>query len=469
MAIMPGFLMSVINTIIPKYVTAVTFSNNKLLGITVNSAMKNKLKLGVTILGLGVAVQAATLQATSLQETIATAIASHPEVHAAKNQVLSREQEVRQAKSGYLPTLDVAAGIGREWTRSPGTGKNKVWLTREEASLSASQLVFDGFATRSEVRRQKARQSSAEHAVNSTAESIALRAAEVYLAVLTQAELMSLAEASLREHKSIHDQMVLRNESGVGSRADLDQIAARLALAEGNVVVAQANLLDSITNFYRVVGVMPEVAELTQPKLSGDLPASLEAAVEQAIEVHPTLGTANADVRATVAQYEASESPFWPDVRVEVDRAWNEDIDGVRGGNEDQVVALRMRYNLYRGGGDRARRKQTSYLIEEAKDVRNNTRRQVIEGIRLSWSAFQSINAQMPYLKKHVNAASSTKEAYVKQFNIGRRTLLDLLNTENEVVDSKRSLIRAQADEILAEYRVYNSMGLLLPKLGVTQ
>lgn len=404
--------------------------------------------------------------ATSLKEAVGIALSSHPEVSAAKHQVLSRQQEVRQARAGYLPSLDVAAGIGREWTQSPGTGQEQVTHTREEASVSGRQLVFDGFATRSEVRRQRARQKSAEYSVSTTKEGIALRTAEVYTAVITQTELMALAEASLRSHRSIHDQMVLRNESGVGSRADLDQITARLALAEGNVVVAQANLLDSITNYYRVAGVMPEVGTFRLPETMGDLPASLEAAVELALESHPTLGTANSDVAASVAQHEATESAFWPDLRIEVDRSWNEDIDGISGNNEDQVVALRMRYNLYRGGGDRARRKQTSFLIEEAKDVRNGTRRQVIEGLRLSWTALQSINAQMPYLQQHVKAAVSTKEAYVNQFNIGRRTLLDLLNTENEVVDAKRSLFRANADKVLAEYRVYNSIGVLLQKIG---
>lgn len=427
----------------------------------------NNLKFVVVLFALPTFILSNLAEAVSLKEAVGIALSSHPEVSAANNQVLSREQEVRQARAGYLPSLDVAAGIGREWTRSPGTGQNKVWLTREEASVSGSQLVFDGFATRSEVRRQRARHKSAEYSVATTKEGVALRTAEVYLGLITQTELMSLAESSLQSHRSIHDQMVLRNESGVGSRADLDQIAARLALAEGNVVVAQANLLDAITNYYRVTGVMPEVELLQLPEPMTDLPASLEAAVELALDVHPTLGTANSDVAASIAQYQATESSFWPDVRVEVDRSWNEDVDGVRGDNEDQVVALRMRYNLYRGGGDRARRKQTSFLIEESKDVRNGTRRQVIEGLRLSWSALQSISAQMPYLTQHVRAAESTKEAYVNQFNIGRRTLLDLLNTENEVVDAKRSLYRANADRVLAEYRVYNSIGTLLPKLGV--
>lgn len=428
--------------------------------------MKVKHLIGVIGLGLVTSV-GTTAQAQTIQEAIRTAINSHPEVSAAKHEVLAREQEIKGAKAGYLPTVDVAAGFGKEDTKSPTTGQQDVSLDRKETSISARQLVFDGFATRSEVKRQEARTQSARHEVESTSENIALRTAEVYLALLTQADLLKLAEASLQEHKSIYDQMTLRNQSGVGSRADLDQIAARLALAESNVVVAQANLMDAVTNYYRVTGVMPEVEALSMPSNNIDLPANLEDAVELALQSHPTLKTANADIDATTAQAEAAKAPFWPDVRLEADASWNEDTGGVVGEDERQVIALRMRYNLYRGGADKARRKQTHYLLEESKDVRNNTSRQVVEGLRLSWTAFESVSTQLQYLQAHVDAAQATKQAYINQFNIGRRTLLDLLNTENEVVDAKRNLIRASYNQKLAEYRIYNSMGLLLQKLAI--
>ncbi|MCV6620302.1 MAG: TolC family outer membrane protein [Cellvibrionaceae bacterium] len=428
--------------------------------------MKVKHLIGVIGLGLVTSV-GTTAQAQTIQEAIRTAINSHPEVSAAKHEVLAREQEIKGAKAGYLPTVDVAAGFGKEDTKSPTTGQQDVSLDRKETSISARQLVFDGFATRSEVKRQEARTQSARHEVESTSENIALRTAEVYLALLTQADLLKLAEASLQEHKSIYDQMTLRNQSGVGSRADLDQIAARLALAESNVVVAQANLMDAVTNYYRVTGVMPEVEALSMPSNNIDLPANLEDAVELALQSHPTLKTANADIDATIAQAEAAKAPFWPDVRLEADASWNEDTGGVVGEDERQVIALRMRYNLYRGGADKARRKQTHYLLEESKDVRNNTSRQVVEGLRLSWTAFESVSTQLQYLQAHVDAAQATKQAYINQFNIGRRTLLDLLNTENEVVDAKRNLIRASYNQKLAEYRIYNSMGLLLQKLAI--
>ncbi|MAZ86108.1 MAG: hydroxyalkanoic acid synthase [Cellvibrionaceae bacterium] len=407
--------------------------------------------------------------ALTLNETVKHTLETNPEVMAARHEYLARTEEVDIAKSGYLPSLDVAAGIGRQTLDAQSTGGEEKTLTRHESSIAARQMVFDGYATSEEVNRQLARMNSARYKAVEVEENTALRSAEVYLNLLRQNELLDLARETLYEHQNIHDQMVLRNKSGVGSKADLDQISARLALANSNMISAQSNLLDAQTNFFRVTGLQPQINEIEKPTIAQPIPASLELAEELAVEQHPTLKSALADVDSAVAQYEATESVFWPNLQIEADKRWDEDIDGVEGDSEDLVVALRMRYNLYNGGGDKSRRRQTAHLLEQARDIRNNTQRQVSESLRLSWSAHQTINSQLKYLEMHVRASLATKGAYQKQFNIGRRTLLDLLNTENEVVDSKRTLINAVYDQLFAQYRIFNSMGQLLVELNGSQ
>jgi len=407
--------------------------------------------------------------ALTLNETVRHTLETNPEVMAARHEHLARTEEVDIAKSGYLPSLDVAAGIGRQTLDAQSTGGEEKTLTRHESSIAARQMVFDGYATSEEVNRQLARMNSALYKAAEVEENTALRSAEVYLNLLRQNELLDLARETLYEHQNIHDQMVLRNKSGVGSKADLDQISARLALANSNMISAQSNLLDAQTNFFRVTGLQPQIDDIEKPTIKQPIPASLELAEELAIGQHPTLKSALADVDSAVAQYEATESVFWPNLQIEADKRWDEDIDGVEGDSEDLVVALRMRYNLYNGGGDKSRRRQTAHLLEQARDIRNNTQRQVSESLRLSWSAHQTINSQLKYLEMHVRASLATKSAYQKQFNIGRRTLLDLLNTENEVVDSKRTLINAVYDQLFAQYRIFNSMGQLLVELDGSQ
>lgn len=410
-------------------------------------------------------VSAPTL-AISLQDAVKHTLESHPEILAARHEIDARRAEVRLAKAGFLPRLDATAGVGYEENRTPSTLDETISMTRNEMSLQARQMVFDGFATADEVDRQEARVDSATYLALASTEGVTLRTAEVYLNLLRQLDLLKLAKENLKQHQNIYDQMVLRNRSGVGSKADLDQISARLALANSNLVVAENNLLDARTNFYRVVGFLPDTNEMEMPDQTLPLPPTMEAAVGLALERHPTLLSAMADVSAAKAQYEASDSSYWPQIQLEADKRLDNNIGGVEGRDENLIVALRMRYNLFNGGADKARRTQTAYLLEEAREIRNNTHRQVVESMRLSWSNYEAVSGQLRYLQEHVRASTSTRKAYQQQFNIGRRTLLDLLNTENEVLDAKRSLIGANYDRLFAQYRILNAMGDLTAYLS---
>lgn len=426
--------------------------------------MHNKFLLGVLAISL---LSGGEVSAYSLDETIEQTLKTNPEMLAVTHELKARGQEIRQAKAAYLPKVSVSAGIGQETRNAPATGNVDVDLDRTEMAVQAEQLIFDGLGSIAEVSRQKARTDSLRYRADATAQDIALRTSEVYLNVMRHTELLDLARNTLWEHQNIYDQMALRSKTGVGSKADLDQIAARLALANANMVVAQNNQADSQANFFRVTGFYPNLESMSKPQAPTAMPASLDMAIEAAQQNHPTLESAGADFRAAKAQHKAAGSAYWPTVHLEAEKRWDEDIGGIEGEDEDLVVALRLRYQLFNGGADRSRRKQTAQLIEQSKDIRNNARRQVVESMSLSWNSFEALNAQMTFLNSHVKAAQSTKAAYAKQFNIGRRTLLDLLNTETEVVEARRALINAQYDELYARYRILNASGEMLSALSI--
>jgi adhesin transport system outer membrane protein len=429
--------------------------------------MKKTVKL-LTLAGLlvGNMLSVSTVQALSLEQVVEHTLKTNPELLSSRQQLLSRESEIRGAKAGFLPSLDLELGIGREGTESPATGGDEVELTRTESALRLRQLVYDGSATASEVDRQKARYNSQLFETVAQEETIAFRVSEVYVNALRQSELLQLLGSSLDIHQNIYDQMSLRADAGVGSRSDLDQIAARLALAKSNYIVGQNNLQDAVSNFYGVVGYLPESSTMTRPSPM-TLTDKLESSLQMAFDNNPQLKSADADIEAAQAQYRASKSSFYPTLTLEGDRTYNEDIDGVEGVNEDWVIALRLRYNIYRGGGDSARKNQTADLIGEAQEIRATTKRQVEEGLRLSWSAFDFTSQQIEFLTSYVESVVATREAYLKQFKIGKRSLLDLLNTENEVLDAKSSYLNTDYDRMLAQFRVVRAEGNLTSRLGI--
>lgn len=407
---------------------------------------------------------------STLQDAVKKSLASNPDIQIQVNERLSRDEEVDQAKSGYYPTVDLNAGIGRERSGNSTTrarGDRYTTLTREEASISARQMLFDGFATTSEVERQQARVSSTAYTVQGTAENIALDATDAHLNLLRSNELLKLAEQNLQAHQRTFDQIKIRSDAGVGRRADLEQISGRLALANSNVIAAQSNYDDALTAYIRVVGETPAQTLLKPVKPVTGVPANREEAIKQAIDNHPTLKSANADVEATLAQHRAAGHTFYPRFDFELSQSWNNNLDGQLGTNNDAQAMLRMRYNIFNGGGDAARKRQTAHLINEAKEVKNRTHRQVIETMRLSWNAYQATEQQLGYLNNHVEATIRTRDAYQKQFDIGQRTLLDLLNAENELFEARQSYVGAEYDNLYARFRILNAKGALLSSLDL--
>ncbi len=412
----------------------------------------------------------AVVNGFTLESAVKKALASNPDVLIQVNERLSRNEEVERAKAGYLPTLDLNAGIGSERSRNSSTrarGEKYRTLTRQEGSISARQMLFDGFATKNEVERQKARVSSTAYTVQGVAENTALDAVEAYLNLLRNDTLLKLAQENLDAHQRTYDQIKIRSDAGVGRRADLEQISGRLALANSNLIAAQSNYDDGLTTYIKVIGEVPDGTPIKPEKVQEGIPASKEDAIKQAIDKHPTLKSAVADVEAAMAQHRASRNTFYPRFDLELSQSWNNDLDGQLGTNNDSQAMIRMRYNLLNGGGDAARKRQTAHLIDEAKEVRNRTHRQVKETMRLSWNAYEATERQLVYLDQHVKATIRTRDAYQKQFNIGQRTLLDLLNAENELFQAKQSYISAEFDNLFARYRILNAEGQLLKTLNI--
>lgn len=407
--------------------------------------------------------------ADTLQEAVDATVKTNPDVLAATHERQAVSKEIEQARAGYYPTLDLAVGTGWEMTDNPSTrasGRGEVHLNRDEASLNLRQMLFDGFETPNEVDRQQARTNSRAFGVYSAAENTALDAVLAYHNVLRQQKLVELAQTNLEAHQRTHDQIMLRAERGVGRRADMEQSLGRLALAEANLKSEQANLRDAETAYIRVVGMPPSSLTVPDSPITM-IPASLDEAIAVAIENHPTLRLANYDVESAQAQHATAKAPFYPDLHFELGTRADHDIDGQEGKDKDVTAMLRLRYNLYNGGRDSARREETAFLINQAAEIRNNTHRQVEESVRLSWNAWQTLNAQLPAREQHVQSSEKARDAYQQQFSLGQRTLLDLLDSENEVFRARTALVNTKYDELYAMYRILNSMGMLLQGLNV--
>ncbi|NCF04316.1 MULTISPECIES: TolC family outer membrane protein [Kosakonia] len=405
--------------------------------------------------------------ATTLEQAVKDAILWHPDVSASSNRRYSAEQDLRAARGGYYPSVELSAGTGWERTDNSTTraeGYHQRDLQRNESSISVTQNLFSGFATRSEVARQTATVNSRAWTVLDTSETTALTAIQAYLDVLRGRQMVLLAEDNLKNHERIFDQITLRTEQGVGRQADYEQAEARLAQARNNLLTEQTNLDDSLANYQSVVG--KEADDLTLPAKSA-IPDSLEAARKVMLQNSPLLKQADEDVEATRQQYEAAKSRFYPSVNLEVARTMDDNIDGTRGHNQEWQAMVRMSYNLYNGGSDKAALMSDAYKMKEAQDVKNNALRQLNEELRLSWNALQNAEKQVPIAKDYADRSKTVRTAYQEQFSLGDRSLLDMLDSENEVFTAQRRYVELQFIEMFTTYRINARTGTLLKTLNI--
>ena len=424
--------------------------------------MKNKrafLWTAVAVLGLLLGV--GTSQGETLQEAVQNMIETHPEVRTGVFNRLAKDQELKQARSGYFPELGINAWAGIREFEEPVEDELSPW----EFTLSLRQNVFRGFQDSGEADRQIARGRSQAYVIQSIAENTALDAAKAYLEVLRKKEFVDISKENLKLHRRIADQIKLRSESGVDRKADMNQVESRLALAQSNLVVTETNLVDAETQYLAVVGNMPE--NLVQPEVPAEaIPVTLEETQRKAFEGHPTVKQAEEDLMARHAQDEVAEAPFWPIIDIEVDKTWSDELDtGLDTETEELTALVRVRYNFFKGWNDRARKVETTYLVSEAREIRNNTHRQLVELVRLAWMAKKVAEDRQEYLEKRVKSSGETADSYSKQWDIGKRTLLDVLDAEAERIEAKKELIDSQYDGLIAKYRLLNAMGTLVHTL----
>lgn len=426
--------------------------------------MSNKFKWAPVAAALMV-VLSPTSWAQSLEQAVASALDSHPDVRAAFSRFKARAAEVDVAKAGYLPSLNATAGYGYERTQGEDSS-SRTELDRRELGVSLRQMLFDGFATSSEVNRTEAERDAEQLALLATAEDMALGVSDVYLKLLAAQQLEQLAKENLEAHLTIHSQIRQRTESGVGSASDLSQINSRLALARSNLVAAVNNRVDVEAQFMRQVNAAPEALVLPVPD-ADLLPKDLPSALEIARTSNPVLKSAARDIEAAQAQRERAKANNYPELALEVGSNWDNNVDGIEGANDNLQAMLRLRYNLFAGGADRARTEAAAWRVTEAQEINARAHRQLDEGTRLAWSAYELIGEQIAFLRDHVSSAVATRNAYQKQFDLGKRGLLDLLDAENELFEARRSYVSGERDLLLAQYRLLNATGQLLASLRV--
>ncbi|MCM2129928.1 TolC family outer membrane protein [Larsenimonas rhizosphaerae] len=408
-------------------------------------------------------------QAQTLAEAVSQAVHENPITRTEIARYEARQADARAAKGGYLPTVDVTArtGRGRFESETNGISANSKPHDYQRASITLTQLIWDGNTTIERIRQARTEADYQKLQAAAAANSVALSSVEAYLNVLLNQQLVELAERNVEIHQDTASDIRRRAESGAGTTADATQVEGRLAQAESTLIAARNNLADAASAYQRYVGAAPtRLVEPDEPDMTA-LPDSLKGIQALARKYNPLLLSAEASIRSQQHQRNAERGDFWPTFSLEGSRSWAEDYDYEGVSDDDWSAELVMRYSLYRGGIDAAELRSQSHALEAVKYDSDRARREVSDELRLAWNARDYLRSQMPYLDRHVESSKQSRVNYRKQFDIGRRSLLDLLDSETEFYQSRQARLRAESDLMRARYRLLSATGQLLDTLKV--
>lgn len=415
-------------------------------------------------LALACAVVAAQpVSADNLIDVIRHTLGTNPTYYAAIANENVNRHSVRQAQGGYLPTVSLNLGVGREKTASPASrsasGSSRIWLRREEYGIKAKQLIFGGGRVYKDVMAREFDYASSRFQTHDVREELILHTAEVYLEVLRNRDLVTVADSNVKVHDETLSKTRSKFKAGAGRRVDVQLGISRLEKAKAQFDNFKGNLQSAVSNYTAITDLVP-ARVMRMPKLYKKwIPHSLSRAVCVALNRNPELHEANSDYLASDARVGLAASRFWPKLSLEFGAADNYNVDGIKGVNRDFSGMVTLEYDLYRGGSDLANYRASTEERRRSLRECQQTRRKIIDDVKTAWADLMATQQELTSLKVHVEATKSVVDDYKKQFAIGVRPLFNVLDAENDYFNARVAYINAKYNHAESYYRLLDATG----------
>jgi len=401
----------------------------------------------------------------SLNKMVKEVILTDPEIKERLYQYNASVEDINISKAEYYPTLDLTGKAGRKITDKEGSSRD-IYNT-SEITLKLVQNLFNGFGSQAAVNRDEARAKASFNKYIEVAQDKIYRAIEAYIKVIRYKEVLEIAKENVKVHEETLVKIEDRYEKGFSTLSEVERVRGRLALSKSNYVSETNNLIDAKFNFHKALGRYVDENSLATPEFIGELPTSLEHATDIAIHNNPSIVVSNYDIKAIEESLQYVKRKDYPTFDLELERSKYDNRTGTSVGSEDEMSAmLVLNYNLYSGGATKAEKQKYISLLNYEHAHKNKLKRDVIEALGLSWSAYKMIEEQYKYQVEYRDLTAKTKVAYDEEFQLGRRTLIDLLDVQDEVNNIKIRVIHNSYDLLFAKYRILDAMGELYKPFG---
>jgi outer membrane protein len=394
-------------------------------------------------------------QAESLEEALAAAYGSNPTLLAQRAALRATNENVSQSLAGWRPTISSSATVGHKRVHT-GTVSD-VSLGQRSYSLSVSQPLYRGGRTVASTAQTESFVMAGRAQLSVVEQNILLSVASNYMNVLRDQAVLDLNKHNVEVLRKQLEATKDRFEVGEITRTDVAQAEARLSGAISQRVQAGGNLKVTQAGYASVVGNMP--GSLTKPAPLTGMPAAEKIAQELSLENNPSLQVAVHSEEASMHDIDGTRGSLLPTVSLSGDLAHADDASARGGRSSTGFLGVTVSVPLYQAGGVYSQLRQSRQLNSQAKIEVEETRRSVQQQVTQSWERWTTSTAAKDARQDQVRAASIALEGVRQELAVGSRTTLDVLDSEQELLDARVALVSAETDEAIAAFDLVAAMG----------
>jgi len=394
--------------------------------------------------------------ARTLSGIVQEALSYHPSIEADKEALNASNDVIDQAATGYMPTIDLRASLGRENIRrnfqtnilNPLPSVGSITTTRSDPSIAIRQILFDGMGTASRIARAHSQRHQARGTLGVTTDTAMVDAASAAIDVRRLQRLLRIANKNIRFHQMMKQHVEEVVQAGAAPISDLFQVEARLQDTFVSKTNIESDLEGAIAKFIEVVGKEPPdyIQRIKLPSYL--ITGTVEMAIRMALDNNNSIKVARSNVQIAESNNRETASKLVPTVTLELEGERDRNLSGVSGYQNRLTAMVVARHNLYNGGADLAKSRETAKRLTEAHARLNLAIRQTERTIRAAWGECINARKKSAHLTKLIQEKRNILNAYLEEFKIGKRTLTDITDARNDVylTEATRTSVDATGD-----------------------
>ncbi len=408
------------------------------------------------------------VQAETLEEALAYTYVANPGVLAQRAYLRSVYEKITQSQSGYKPTIAGEASYGYSYDRNR---MRPVFTETEDdpynVGVSAVQPLFSGFGTVASVKAAKAQFEAERSNLKTVEQNTLMNAVTAYTNVIRDMAVLKLNQNNEAVLRRQLDYTKDRFRVGELTKTDVAQSEARLAGAVASRIDAEGALKISYATYRQVIGKMPE--KIYEPSVpEAKLPQTLAEALEIAEKRNPQLKAAEQAAKSALSTIDVAKSGHYPTLDLQgtfyhAKSKTNLSGEIYKGHTDASDVQLVMNIPLYTAGNVASKVRESKHLAGQARINVDSVRRDVAQATTRSWEDYQSSVASLKSLEEQVRASELALDGVKKEEQAGTRTILDVLDAEQELLDARVSVVTAKRNQVVAAYQLLASMGMMSP------